>query len=772
MSRNYANYSQYLGAQRCCDSRGPGPVGPQGPTGPGAVGPIGNTGPTGSSVTGPTGRGCAGPTGPIGPSGPAGGPTGAQGVTGPQGDTGAQGVTGPQGDTGGTPWTPTNFSTGATGYTGIGYTGDVMVFGKLYVQGGIDPTYLALTPQGLNPIPAGLDGIWIENGGSLRVQKMRMDDFSGATGGYVDINPISNPQITLSDGITPTEINFVTLNNNQISLNDFSGATGATNTITPTAIAIVGEGVGSVGVQLGDINVNGTASAGFSAITATSASMSLSSGGIGTLPFPGSPPTATASLQTTTTNATLQYTYSGQFTNGKQLSLDLDGLTHTTSDGTGDFTISTNGDLLMTADNIDLSSTGRMIVPTLATGDYLDYNPATANLTLATNNTGTPANPMLTLNQNDTATGAGTMKFYKNLNVVGNDIGVITFNANTTTANNQEYARIASTIRSNTSGNLDGSIGLFARVNNSNTEFIRINGVDSQTEFLQPIDVNNNAITSGTGDITLNASTSTTTGNITLTPKTTLTLNSPLTPIQASNDLQMASDKSIFLIDSSPAVVATTIGSGEVKVDDITNLHRTIMRPTDFSVVDTNTGETNTYSTSGFSNSTNNIQCNANNGFVMSLGANVNQTTLNLSKMEIYNTGSGGLVGDTILLQNTGSGNPVLNLQSSDANTGDTTAMGASVSGIGLNYQNALTQSKNLQMNCPAGSAGVISYTNTLNSDNLIVASNNTSLELNTANALILNGSSLLDTNAGGNSGQNLVITINGNQYKIALLNP
>lgn len=24
MSRNYANYSQYLGAQRCCDSRGPG----------------------------------------------------------------------------------------------------------------------------------------------------------------------------------------------------------------------------------------------------------------------------------------------------------------------------------------------------------------------------------------------------------------------------------------------------------------------------------------------------------------------------------------------------------------------------------------------------------------------------------------------------------------------------------------------------------------------------------------------------------------------------
>ena len=69
MSSYYRNYSQYLGAQRCCDSRGPGPVGP--------VGPIGNTGPTGSSVTGPTGRGCAGPTGP------SGGPTGPTGPTGP-----------------------------------------------------------------------------------------------------------------------------------------------------------------------------------------------------------------------------------------------------------------------------------------------------------------------------------------------------------------------------------------------------------------------------------------------------------------------------------------------------------------------------------------------------------------------------------------------------------------------------------------------------------------------------------------------------------------
>lgn len=69
MSRNYGAYSQYLGAQRCCDLRGQGPQGPVGPTGPAAIGPIGNTGPAAIGPTGPTGRSCRGPTGEVGPTG-------------------------------------------------------------------------------------------------------------------------------------------------------------------------------------------------------------------------------------------------------------------------------------------------------------------------------------------------------------------------------------------------------------------------------------------------------------------------------------------------------------------------------------------------------------------------------------------------------------------------------------------------------------------------------------------------------------------------------
>ena len=163
---SYANYTQYLGAQRCCNINKQGPIGPIGYTGAG--GPIGPAGVTGSlGPTGPTGKGCRGFTGPEGPTGPNGGPigptgpegpTGSQGATGSQGPTGFTGATGSQGATGFTGptgssfWTTstvTKFIPGPTGgvgftgtYNGIRYTNDVIIDGSLNVAGGIDPTYI------------------------------------------------------------------------------------------------------------------------------------------------------------------------------------------------------------------------------------------------------------------------------------------------------------------------------------------------------------------------------------------------------------------------------------------------------------------------------------------------------------------------------------------------------------------------------------------------------------------------------------------------------
>lgn len=126
-----SSYSNYLGARRCADLNGYGPIGPQGSIGPrGAIGPQGSTGNTGfTGATGPIGRSCRGDTGPTGQTGQVGqtgatgsigaiGPTGATGPTGQTGSTGSTGSTGPTGPIGATGPTGSRGPTGATGPTG------------------------------------------------------------------------------------------------------------------------------------------------------------------------------------------------------------------------------------------------------------------------------------------------------------------------------------------------------------------------------------------------------------------------------------------------------------------------------------------------------------------------------------------------------------------------------------------------------------------------------------------------------------------------------
>jgi hypothetical protein len=193
----------------------------------------------------------------------------------------------------------------------------------------------------------------------------------------------------------------------------------------------------------------------------------------------------------------------------------------TTIIASNDLSISSSNNITLAGDNVDLSSAGRLIIPTLASAEYLDYNPAIARMTMATDNTGGGSNPMLVLNQNDPNAGSASMKFYKNISTNGSAIGELSFGAKTAIAGNpeREYARISSTIRNNATANVDGSISLQARVNDNLIELMRINGADSQIDAFQPLDLNNNAIVSSIGDIAVNATSSTGTGNINLTAK-------------------------------------------------------------------------------------------------------------------------------------------------------------------------------------------------------------------------------------------------------------
>ena len=224
--------SYSLGSKRCCDLRGKGSNGATGPTGPrGSIGPIGYTGPTG--YTGP-GVGSTGPTGYTGPGSTVTGPTGPAGSgsssTGPTGYTGpgstVTGPTGPAsstGPTGPSQWVSSAY-TGPTGdgYTGIGYTGDVMVYGALYVEGGIDPTYLVLTPQTSGP-PGFVNPLWVDsiNGNALRSQNIYMDNPSGTgnTGAFISLIPDSTNQIILNDGSTPNTLSN-TINYSSMTITD------------------------------------------------------------------------------------------------------------------------------------------------------------------------------------------------------------------------------------------------------------------------------------------------------------------------------------------------------------------------------------------------------------------------------------------------------------------------------------------------------------------------------------------------------------------------
>jgi hypothetical protein len=109
------------------------------------------------------------------------------------------------------------------GYTGIGVTGqDVLIYGNLLVTGGIDPIYLALTPQ-----PSGPQGftnpLWVDNSANLRSEKILLQ--SGNTGINCSLSPYgmtgSGPlTITSVDALTlSSPIQPINLNADSISLN-------------------------------------------------------------------------------------------------------------------------------------------------------------------------------------------------------------------------------------------------------------------------------------------------------------------------------------------------------------------------------------------------------------------------------------------------------------------------------------------------------------------------------------------------------------------------
>jgi hypothetical protein len=321
-----SSHSNYLGAKKCCATNlAKTVIGPQGPQGAGGpIGPYGNQGPTGTQgLRGATGLCCRGPPGFTGAQGPVG-------STGSQGSTGAQGY---KGETGASQWNSTNYL-GITGpgYTGIGYTGDVMIFGGLYVAGGIDPTYLALEPQNNNfVLPSGLKGICVA-GTSLKTtnqifQELNPDASYNNVNGYYglakDAYPVLNPN-TFGKKIA-TNFNTTTLGNSSFTSLVWSPElllfVGVSNGGASNRIAISPDGINytliPTGISLTNCSASGT-TINCDNTTGLTAGMSINFvSGDGSVP-------ASTIVEDVNDNNSTQFTTNNEITTTTSLTLNAD----------------------------------------------------------------------------------------------------------------------------------------------------------------------------------------------------------------------------------------------------------------------------------------------------------------------------------------------------------------------------------------------------------------------------------------------------------------
>ena len=121
------------------------------------------------------------------------------------------------------------------------------------------------------------------------------------------------------------------------------------------------------------------------------------------------------------------------------------------------------------------------------------------------------------------AIGVPTIEYYKSgrNTIAGDIICSEKFYAKNYAGVKTLFSKIEASVRNTSAGNDDGAVGIFATLNGVMSEFFRFNGADGENNTFYPIDLNNQAIKSSSGNINITANASTGTGNITLTPKAT-----------------------------------------------------------------------------------------------------------------------------------------------------------------------------------------------------------------------------------------------------------
>jgi hypothetical protein len=257
------------------------------------------------------------------------------------------------------------------------------------------------------------------------------------------------------------------------------------------------------------LNTTGTFNAGMSGVAGVNCGMSVSTSTAFTAPFP--PTTASASLNTTPTTASIGLFQSAPFAPTQLMSLDLNNLSHTNTDNTTPFNISSTNAITMNAENIDLSTTGRLILPSLTSSNYMDYNDG--SLKIINGSAGGSGNVLLLLQNNSNIAGPTTFETYKNdlpTSTGGDNVASWSATCNTNIGKT-EISRINHIALGIGSSNNDGAIAFACKVNSTISNFLICNGgLDSgQIQVFKPIsnptgniDISANA-SSGVGDVSI-----------------------------------------------------------------------------------------------------------------------------------------------------------------------------------------------------------------------------------------------------------------------------
>jgi hypothetical protein len=116
------------------------------------------------------------------------------------------------------------------------------------------------------------------------------------------------------------------------------------------------------------------------------------------------------------------------------------------------------------------------------------------------------------------------------------------------------FARVESAIRNTGVGNDDGSLGFYFATNGVLAEVFRFNGADNENNSFRPLDMNNQAIKTSTGSLTLSTTASSGTGDIISAGKGAVTLTSVFGSTTAPvNSLALSSGNTITLTNGNEA---------------------------------------------------------------------------------------------------------------------------------------------------------------------------------------------------------------------------